>query len=362
VREQISAQLGLSNPAVFVRGFDRPNLQLSLIHVQGHREKIDRCAALLNDPIVYVAPSIIYAGTRKKAEQVAAALCERGIATRPYHAGLSEAERVEVQDQWMTDRRLRAVVATNAFGMGVDKRDVRLVVHYDLPGSIEAYYQEAGRAGRDGLPARCVLLFNHADVKLREFLINNPGADGRRKPLAVRQAEEERLRAMVAYAYARTCRRAFWLDYFGDESAWCSNETTACDNCRRTGLAALPDDDQHLMVRKVLSCVARLDGRYGRTRIALCLIGSSGPEVTQSGLHRVSTYGVLRGHTQAYALDLLTALEIGGLVAVAGGEYPCLRLTPKGREVMQDQLRKPLALPRDDAPALQVGRRRPRHR
>jgi ATP-dependent DNA helicase RecQ len=349
VRDQICKQLSLANPAVFVRGFDRPNLCLSVVPARGDKDKLEHCVALLNEPSVYVAPSIVYAATRKKAEQVALRLCDRGVAARAYHAGLDEAERVEVQDQGMNDRRLRAVVATNAFGMGVDKREVRLVVHHDLPGSIEAYYQEAGRAGRDGLPARCVLLFNHAGVKLREFLIANPGQDGARKPLAVIAAEQERLRAMVRYAYARTCRRAVLLDYFGDEAHACSDDAGACDNCGTAAKRALPDDEQHLLIRKVLSCVARLDGRCGKSRIALCLLGSAAREVTEAGLHRVSTYGVLRGRSEGYALDLLAALVAGGLLAVDGGEYPVLRLTADGREVMLDRTRKPLALQRERA-------------
>jgi ATP-dependent DNA helicase RecQ len=202
-----------------------------------------------------------------------------------------------------------------------------------------------------------VLLFNHADVKLREFLIRNPGPDGRRKPVTVQRAEMEQLRGMIAYVYARTCRRAFWLDYFGDQATSCSDAATACDNCQRNGVAAIPGDSDHLMVRKVLSCVARLDGRYGRMRIALCLVGSSTPEVLQAGLHRLSTYGVLRGRTQAYALDVLTALELGGLLAVEGGEYPKLRLTDDGRKVMLDRLRRPLALPQDDSPRVRLRRR-----
>ena len=139
------------------------------------------CSALLDEPEARGAPAIVYAATRKKAAEVAAALRDAGVTARAYHAGLGDEERAEVQDAWMRDD-VRVVVATNAFGMGVDKRDVRLVVHHELPGSAEAYYQEAGRAGRDGLPARCVLLFNHADVRLREFLISSSGSDGPPRP------------------------------------------------------------------------------------------------------------------------------------------------------------------------------------
>ncbi len=355
VRGQIARQLGFGAPAVFVRGFDRENLRFSVEPMGGDSDKLDRCVTLLNAPDVRTAPAIVYTATRKKAEAVAEKLCGRGIASRAYHAGLGDVERSEVQDQWMRDRRLRVVVATNAFGMGVDQRDVRLVVHHDLPSSIEAYYQEAGRAGRDGLPARCVLLFNHADVKLREFLINAPAPDGNERPAAVVAAEQQRLRAMSRYAYAEGCRRVFLLDYFGDRARGCSDGGDPCDNCARAARRAPPPpprtasavDDEHLLVRKVLACVARVDGRYGLGRVALCLRGSTAPEVTDVGLHQLSTYGVLKHRSHEFVLALLHALISARLFALEGHEPPRLRLTASGREVMLDRARSPIALPEE---------------
>jgi ATP-dependent DNA helicase RecQ len=204
-----------------------------------------------------------------------------------------------------------------------------------------------------------VLLFNHADVRLREYLIET-GSDGGRKPDAAIAAERERLRAIMAYAYARSCRRAFLLDYFGDEVKRCGGVDLTCDNCAAHGsrvggaasdtaelaLARVPiSDEDHLLVRKVLSCVARVDGGFGRNRIALCLEGSTAKEVADGGLHRLSTYGVLRGRSHAWVLDVLGTLEAAGLLATEGDDYPCLRLTLQGRQVMLDRARMSLPLP-----------------
>src|SRR6185312_1047406 len=301
VRREIAIALGMEEPAVFVRGFDRTNLQLSVAPVQVGEDKLRHVLRLLAAPEARGAPAIVYAATRKKAAEVASSLRDEGVTARAYHAGLSDEERAEVQDAWMRDE-VRVVVATNAFGMGVDKRDVRLVVHHELPGSAEAYYQEAGRAGRDGLPASCVLLFNHADVRLREFLIASGGADAPPRPAAAVAAERERLRGMMAYAYARGCRRAFLLGYFGDEAHRCGGDALLCDTCAARASDAPLSDEEHLLVRKVLSCVARLNGGFGRKRIALCLVGSDAREVVEAGLHRVSTFGALRGRPLQWVL------------------------------------------------------------
>jgi len=358
VRQGIADQLDMNEPAVFVRGFDRANLRLSVVPVQGGDDKLRHVLALLAEADARGKPAIVYAATRKKAAEVAGALREAGVTARAYHAGLGDDERAEVQEAWMRDD-VRVVVATNAFGMGVDKRDVRLVVHHELPGSAEAYYQEAGRAGRDGLPARCVLLFNHADVRLREFLISSSGADGPPRPQAAIEAERERLRGMMAYAYARGCRRAFLLGYFGDEVHRCGGDALPCDTCAARHDDAPLSDEDHLLVRKVLSCVARVDGAFGRKRIALCLAGSDAREVVEAGLHKLSTFGVLRGRPIAWVLDVLGTIEAAGLIMAEGDEYPCMRMTAAGREVMHDRARMQSALPPERA-ASSAGKKRVR--
>jgi ATP-dependent DNA helicase RecQ len=339
VREEIRAQLGLRDPAVFVRGFDRPNLQFTVEPVGGDADKLPRCVALLREEAA--RPALIYTATRKKAESVAEKLRGHRFKARAYHAGLDDEERGAVQDAWMGGA-LDVVVATNAFGMGVDKSDVRLVIHHDLPGSAEAYWQEAGRAGRDGDPARCVLFFNHADVRLREFLIQSAGDNGPKSP-ARQESELRRLRAMMAYAYAPGCRRAFLLGYFGDPAA--GESCAGCDNCASRRSAQPLADDEQLLVRKVLATVARLDGRFGRNRIALVLEGSTSREVLDANLERLGTYGVLRGRSHTFVLDLLGSLEAAGLIASTRDEYPTLRITREGREVMHDRERARLTLP-----------------
>lgn len=370
VRGDIIRQLGLESPLELVTGFERPNLTLA---VEECSSRVSKARALDRVIREMGCPGIVYASTRKGVELWAALLQERGLKAGSYHAGLSDEERHRVQDAFLAGE-LEAIAATNAFGMGIDKSDIRFVVHADLPGSVEAYYQEAGRAGRDGLPSRCVLLFSPADVRTQEFFIagSNPSAaafrqvwhmlgqgfgreqieiategdtstrmaastaarllrqaaESQRRPLGegdppvdLQQREEkarrdtERLQATVHYANSRTCRTGFIFRYFlgsdEAESATCGT----CDVCLgwRFGDGRELDEDELLRVRIALSGIARLSGRFGLGRIAQVLTGSRSREIESRGLHRLPTYGKLAALGGEAVKSLLNVLLEGGL-------------------------------------------------
>ncbi|MDQ1610854.1 MAG: ATP-dependent helicase RecQ [Pyrinomonadaceae bacterium] len=604
VRADIIEQLGLREPRAFVSGFDRPNLSIRVVHTQKEREKIAHVKSLA--AAAKGGSGIIYSSTRKSVEQVARRLKDAGLSVVAYHAGMEESERTRAQDDFMSGR-VQMIVATNAFGMGIDKADIRFVIHYHLPGSIEAYYQEIGRAGRDGLPSECVLLFNYADKRTQDYFIEgsypppeiiakvyealvathqqhielstreiamragvrnemavqsaliilekaghvergaagenraevrllmpahlareavnakrsardkqvlfallggyelNERADSeievnefaesagldiasvrrslssltaanvisyksarrtrglqllderpvshlriRPQDLARRAALEQRkLREMISFCYADRCYRAFILDYFGDRS-----HKPACGTCgvcikmdatkAASGVAAADDydgrtveyygdemeggyegeeespfspsrsamaaassttapaaprtrldkfvientpfasdleneldrqsladhrrreaesfgsesnsvvqitgarslsEDETLCVRKILACAARMEGRYGKGILAACLRGSRSAKISQFGLERLSTYGLLSNMTQDEILLYVDALVAAGALHVTGGNYPTVAITALGRDVMRERASVELALP-----------------
>jgi ATP-dependent DNA helicase RecQ len=569
VRADISEQLGLTNPRFLVAGFDRPNLALRVIHVSTEKEKLETLKQVMK---ISTGTGIVYAATRKSVEQITAKLKMAGLSVEPYHGGMGETERTRAQDSFMKGR-VQAIVATNAFGMGIDKRDIRFVVHYHLPGSIEAYYQEVGRAGRDGLPADCLLLFNYADTRTQQFFIegNHPppelirrvyheiasfgqekiemsarelaqrlgekndmsiysalvvlekaghiergratdkniiagltarvdaaleqvaddssegavlrelvfnrylnereqteldlGAIGRTldigdaqlrralrglatrgvisyrnayqgrgikllenppaatlridtRELAARAAAEQwKLRKIIDYCYHKACLRRFILDYFGDRKKVERCETCSVCAPRPSGISAVSRSEksragtlsirgparpvslpastkidqfiidnaptgnelreelrkraelnratsgsipaietgapggrslspaENLVVRKILSCVARLNGRFGKGTVAAVLRGSSSKQVIEHHLDRLSTYGLLKEMTQDDITVYVKALIQAGCIAVGRGQYPTVSLTDFGREVMMDRAEVALELP-----------------
>jgi len=417
VREDILKVLRLREPFEVVSGFSRPNLSLAITHVDKQQNKLER----VREVVKAQRTGIVYCATRKKVDEVSETLAAWGMKAIAYHGGMSDAEREKAQEIFLS-RKADVAVATNAFGMGIDRSDVRFVLHYEVPGSIEAYYQEAGRAGRDGESAVCELLFNYADTRTQEFFIEgaNPGVQairdvyryleneadqehevresieditegaGLKNSMAVSSAlaalaragyierfdipgkrlrgtrlkrpdlraealeldeeaieekerrDREKLKAMVEMCYARVCRQQWILEYFGEENA----ETCGCcDICQQGGGEERPPtEEQHMIVRKALAGVARMsrktaagwEGRYGRGKIVLMLLGSRSQEVLAAGLDRLSTYGLLAEQGSGYVNSLFRAMTDAGLLRVESGEYPLITLSERGERVMQD--------------------------
>jgi ATP-dependent DNA helicase RecQ len=331
VREDIVRLLGLENPKVFVAGFDRPNLFLDVRKVSGEIEK----RALLPG-FVGKRRALVYAATRKSAERAAETLKAAGLAAEAYHAGMGEAERTRVQNGF-AEGSLNVVCATNAFGMGIDRPDVEAVVHFEIPGSLEAYYQEIGRGGRDGRRADVTLLWNYVDVRTREFFIDKDDSDEdprfRRTPLDQEQRERRReldrkkLTRMIAYADSSGCYRAMILGYFGERDA--ADACGFCGNCsRRRGLG--PED--LLLLRKVLSGVVRGGERWGKRKLIAMLTGSL--EGLPESLARLSTTGILSNESSRTVGDWIDAAVGGGLLHATDDVYRTLSLTRAGRDVM----------------------------
>ncbi len=275
-----SRSLHFSDSQTFIASFDRPNLQLSSAPAwDGVRQII----AFLTEH--KEESGIIYCNTRKQVEELTAQLAETGLPVVAYHAGLDDAVRAANQRRFLTEDGCVAV-ATIAFGMGINKPDVRFVVHYNLPGSIEHYYQQIGRAGRDGLPAHCLLLYHPKDVSTHYFHIEEGAPEERPGRVA-------RLQAMDRFARTRGCRRAPLLAYFGDHAVAC----TACDNCLAGGEQA-PTTDVTLEAQKFLSCVRRTGEQFGIGYVVDVLRGSHRREITARHHDRLSTHGVGKEHTR----------------------------------------------------------------
>ncbi len=331
VREDIVALLGLTGPEVFVAGFDRPNLFLDVRKVSGAIEKRGLLPSLAGG-----RRALVYAATRKSAERAAETLRTAGLAAEAYHAGMDETERTRVQNGF-ADGSLSVVCATNAFGMGIDRPDIEAVVHFEIPGSLEAYYQEIGRGGRDGRRAEATLLWNYVDVRTREFFIEREDdeEDPRRRRGSLDLAQRERKRELdrkklarvIAYADSSGCYRARILGYFGERDA--APACGFCGNCaRRRKLSA----DDLLLLRKVLSGVARGGQRWGKRKVVAMLTGSL--EGLPVSLARLSTTGILASESDRIVGDWIDAAQGGGLLSATDDVYRTLSLTHAGREVM----------------------------
>ena len=347
VREDVERLLGLENPVRTLTGFDRPNL---FFRVLKPASKDKELLNLLSDR--KNRSGIVYCATRKKVEEVCDLLRENGYAATRYHAGLEEQERQENQEDFLYDRKT-VMVATNAFGMGIDKSNVSYVIHYNMPKSIEAYYQEAGRAGRDGSEADCVLLFGEGDVHTAKFLINTDTENDEMTPEQrelVRRQDLNRLDAMVRYCRTRTCLREELLQYFGQ------TETTPCGKCGncREGYVLV---DITREAQMILSCVKRVKDKLGypmgTTIIARILQGSKEKRIMELELNEVSTYGLLKTLGRTEIREMIAHLETEGYLETER-EHDTLRLTAAAGRVLYHRERVTMLKKQETTPEATV--------
>ncbi len=324
VKTDIENALQLDTPIKLTTGFDRSNLRFTVLRPESKQSVLLDLLQTKKDEV-----GIVYCSTRKNVEEVYDLLRENGYSVAMYHAGLSDAMRHQSQEDFVYDR-VRIMIATNAFGMGIDKSNVSYVIHYNMPKDIESYYQEAGRAGRDGNKAECILLFHRRDVSIARYLIEK--SEPRQEltleeQQALRQKDVERLKAMTYYSTTNTCLRRCILKYFGESvSGYCGN----CSNC----LTPFENIDITVDAQKILSCIKRTGEKYGKTIIVDILRGSKSKRVMAPGLNTQTTYGLMKEYRAHRIREIIDFLEYEGYISTTGGDYPILATTPKALGIL----------------------------
>ncbi|EME8139387.1 DNA helicase RecQ [Enterococcus faecium] len=299
-------------------GFERENLRFQVVKDQKKEQYLVEYLKINKNQ-----SGIIYAATRKEVDRIYHLLKKFGFSIGRYHGGLNENERTAMQEAFLYDR-LQLIVATNAFGMGINKSNVRFVIHYQIPGSLEAYYQEAGRAGRDGLSSEAILLFAPQDTQVQKFFIQQSQREEEQK-----QKEYEKLKAMTEYAYIESCLQQYILNYFGETSSPCNR----CGNCL---------DDREIVevttqAQMVLSCLKRMGENYGKQMLMKVLVGSKEQKLRALGFERLSTYGLMKNQSQKETMQLIEYLISNGYLLTVNGEYPILKVTERGIQVLKGQ-------------------------
>lgn len=339
VRADIKNLLGLRDPFVTVTGFDRPNLFFDVQRPESGKfealqKVLERNAG---------RSGIIYCSTRKTVEQLCEKLTETGCSATRYHAGLDATERRINQEDFIYDRKC-VMVATNAFGMGIDKSNVSFVVHYNMPKSLEAYYQEAGRAGRDGEPSECVLLFSGQDVRTCLFLIDsneNPELDAQTAE-KVKEKDKERLNKMINYCMCVKCLRGYILDYFGEKAA------ERCDNCGVCN-SYYEQTDVTVEAQKIVSCVYRMNSAdglsFGRTLIAEVLHGGRSEKVLRYGFDRLSTWGIMSDTPVPRITAIIDRLIVMGYLKESDDRYRTVELSARYTEITREKKQILMPLP-----------------
>ena len=330
VKDDIVCVLGLNNPFIKVTGFDRSNLYFEV------RQPNNKDAEVLNYVLSHRDDSgIIYCATRKEVDGLYYYLKDLGYDVLKYHGGLKDSEKEFYQDEFLNENS-NVMIATNAFGMGIDKSNIRYIIHFTIPKNIEGYYQEIGRAGRDGLSAKCYLFFNRADIRTLEYLIYTTVQLNRK------EIEIKKLQQMIDFCETKECLRAFILRYFGEQNIreYCTN----CSNC-------LSNDelrDYTIEAQKVLSCVYRAKERYGISVLIDVLRGMVGPKIINDKLNQLSTYGIMKDYSSKFIRDFIKVLIEYGYVSLRQGTYSMLQLNEKSYKILKSDLKVVLKLEADN--------------